>query len=70
MILNVYSDTSYISDRDSIRRAAGHLLLGWKPQDKHPIHLNRAIFTLYHIIKFVAASASEAELGVPFLNAK
>ena len=69
MILNVHSDASYLLARYAHRRASGHLLLGWTPKDKHPIHLNGAISTLCHILKFVSASAVEAELGALFLNA-
>ena len=70
MILNVHSDASYLSARYARIQASGHFFLGWKPQDKHPIHLNGAIFTLCHILKLVAASAAEAEIGALFLNAK
>ena len=70
MILTVHSDASYLSSRDTCSRAAGHLFLGWKPRDKHPIHLNEAIFTLFTILNFVAALSAKAELGALFLNAK
>ena len=70
MILNVHSDNSYLSARYAHSRAARIFFLGWTPQDKHPIHLNGAIFTLFHIIKLVAALAAEAELDALFLNAK
>ena len=70
MIINVQSDVSCLSATNSKIRAAGHFFLGWKPQDKHPIHLNGAIFTLCHILNFVAASSAEAELGALFLKAK
>jgi hypothetical protein len=51
-------------------RAAGIFFLGSVPRDKQPINLNGAIHVLCTILKFVAASASEAELGALFLNAK
>ena len=70
MILNFQSGASHLSARDARRRAAGNFFLGWKPQDKHPIHLNGVIFTLCHIIKTFAALSAEAELGALFLNAK
>ena len=70
MILNVHSDASYLSAKDAKSRAAGHFFLGWQPDDKQPIHLNSLVLTLCKILKFVAASAAEAELGAMFLNAK
>ena len=40
------------------------------PQDGKPIILNGAILVLCQILKVVAASAAEAELGALFLNTK
>ena len=40
------------------------------PDNSKPILLNGAIHTLAIILKFVAASAAEAELGALFLVAK
>ena len=70
MILNVRSDASYLSAKDANSRAAGHFFLGWEPDDDRPIRLNGPILTLCTILKFVAESAAEAELGALFLNAK
>ena len=70
MILNEHSNSSYLSAKNAKSRAAGHLFLGWQPDDKQPIRLNGPILTLCTILKFVAASAAEAELGAMFLNAK
>ena len=68
MILNIHSDASYLSEPGGKSRAAGHFFLGWIPRDGEPIRLNGAFFTLCSILKFVAASAAEAELGALFLN--
>jgi hypothetical protein len=68
MILNIHSDASYMSERGARSRAAGHFFLGSLPRDGEPIRLNGAFFTLCAIMKFVAASAAEAELGALFLN--
>ena len=68
MILNIHSDASYLSEPGGKSRAAGHFFLGWIPHDGEPIRLNGAFFTLCTILKFVAASAAEAELGALFLN--
>ena len=70
MILNVHSDVSYLSAKDTKSRAAGHFFLGWEPDDERSIRLNGPILTLCTILKFIAASATEAELGALFLNAK
>ena len=70
MILKVHLDVSYSLSRDLRSRSSGNFFLIWKPQDKLPIHLNGAIFTLCHTLKFVTASESEVELGAVFLNAK
>eukprot|EP00804_Cyclotella_cryptica_P000705 CCRYP_000993-RA/>CCRYP_000993-RA protein AED:0.40 eAED:0.40 QI:0/-1/0/1/-1/1/1/0/237 len=70
MILNVHSDASYLSVKNAKSRAAGIFFLGSLPQNNKPIRLNGAIAVLCTILKFVAASAAEAELGALFLNAK
>jgi len=44
--------------------------MGWSPKDGDPIKLNGAFFTLCTILRFVVASAAEAELGALFLNCK
>ena len=66
MILNVHLNASYISAKNAKSCAAGHFFLGWQPDDKRPIRLNGPILTLCTILKFVAASAAEAELGAMF----
>ena len=40
------------------------------PKDNEPIRVNGAIFTLCNVLKWVVASAAEAELGALFLNCK
>jgi hypothetical protein len=70
MILQIHSDASYLSEPKAKSRASGHYFLGWLPVDGQPIKLNGAIFTLCTILKFVAASAAESELGALFLNIK
>ena len=70
MVSNIHSDESYASERGANSRAVGHYFLGWLPRNNAPIRLNRAIYTLCNIMKFVASSAAEAELGALFMNAK
>jgi hypothetical protein len=44
--------------------------MGWRADPTKPIKLNGAFFTLCAILRFVVASAAEAELGALFLNCK
>ena len=44
--------------------------MGDVPQDGKPILLNGNIFVVCGILKFVAASVAESELGVLFMNGK
>ena len=70
MILNVYSDASYLSAPKARSRAGGYFFLGSLPCDEDPIKLNGAIHVTCTILKLVAASAAEAKLGALFLNAQ
>eukprot|EP00804_Cyclotella_cryptica_P019676 CCRYP_016442-RA/>CCRYP_016442-RA protein AED:0.39 eAED:0.39 QI:0/0/0/1/1/0.5/2/0/309 len=70
MILNVHSDASYLSVPNAHSQAAGIFFLGSLPHPNKPILLNGIIHVLCTILRFVAASAAEAELGALFLNAK
>jgi hypothetical protein len=68
MILNVHSDASYLSAPKAHSRAGGYFCLSSIPQDGDPIKLNGAIHITCTILKLVAASTAEAELGALFLN--
>ena len=68
--LQIHTDASYLSEPKARIRAARHYFLGWIPQTNQPIRLNGAIRTLCTVLKFVASSAAEAELGALFLNIK
>jgi hypothetical protein len=70
MILQVHSDASYFNEPDGRSTAGGHYFLGKLPQDNKPIILNGAIYSLCTVLKHIAASAAEAELGALFLNAQ
>ena len=67
MIMNVHSDASYLSEANARSRASGHFFMGSLPSDNQPIRLNGTLFTLCKILKFVVASAAEAELSALFL---
>jgi hypothetical protein len=66
MILNVHSDASYLSALKGCSHAGGYFFLHSIPQDEDPIKLNGAIHITCTILKLVAASAAEAELGALF----
>ena len=51
-------------------RVAGYFFLGSMPKNGQPIILNGNIHVLSTVIKLVASSAAEAELGALFLNAQ
>ena len=70
MILNIDSDASYLTASNARSRAGGYFFLGILPIDGKPIKLNRNILITCTILKLVAASAAEAELGACFLNAQ
>jgi hypothetical protein len=70
MILNVHSDASYLSTPKACSHAGGYFFLSSIPQDAEPIIINGAIHITCTILKLVAASAAEAELGALFLNAQ
>ena len=66
MIIQIHTDASYLSEPKARSRAAGHYFLGSMPQNKQPIRLNGAIYTLCTVLKFIASSAAGAELGALF----
>jgi hypothetical protein len=68
MIMNIHLDASYLSESKARSRACGHCFMGWKPVDGQPIKLNGAFYTNSVLLKFVVASAAEAELGALFHN--
>jgi len=70
MILQIHSDSSYLTEPKARSRAGGHYFLGSTPRNDQPITLNGAIHTLCGIIKQVVSSAAESELATLFLNAK
>ena len=70
MILQMHSDASYVTAPKVQSRAGGHFFLRSIPVNGQPITLNRPIHGLCTILKHVASSVAEAELGALFLNAK
>jgi hypothetical protein len=70
MVLNVHSDASYLSAPNACSLADGYFFLGSIPHDGSPIQINGAVQVTCTILKLVAASAAEAELGAIFLDAQ
>ena len=70
MILNVHSDASYLLAGKGRSRASGYFFLGKLPRDNEPIQLNGNVAATCAILKIIAASVAEAELGALFLNMK
>ena len=70
MILIIHSDASYCSAGRGRSRAGGYFFLGSIPVNGQPFKLNGNIHITCAILKLVAASAAEAELGALFLNAR
>jgi hypothetical protein len=68
MIMNILSDASYLSETGARSRACRHFFMGWMPQNGEPIKINGAFYVNATILKFVVASAAEAELGTLFHN--
>jgi hypothetical protein len=68
MIMNIHSDASYLSETGARSRACGHFFMGWMPKNGEPIKINGAFYVNATIMKFVVASAVEAELGALFHN--
>jgi hypothetical protein len=63
MVLNIHSDTSYLSEPNERSRELRPFFHGI-----HTNRLNGAFHTLCSILQFVVALAAEAELGALFLN--
>ncbi len=68
MILNIHSNASYLSEAKARSRACGHFFMGWMPKNGEPIQLNGAFHVSMTIMRFVVASAAEAELGALYHN--
>ena len=70
MILNIHSDASYCSAGRGRSRAGGCFFLVSIPLKRQTIKLNGNIHITCAILKLVAASAVEAEIGALFLKAR
>jgi len=68
MQLHMHSDAGYNSEPGAKSRAGGHLFMGMR-NDQRPIN-NGAVLNPTHILKHVASSAADAEIGAAFINCK
>jgi hypothetical protein len=68
MFLHLHSDAGYNSEAGARSRSGGHLFLT-NYADKPALN-NGAILNPTHIIKHVASSAADAEIGATFINCK
>jgi hypothetical protein len=68
MVLNVHSNASYLSAANACSQVVGYFFLGSIARDNSPSQINGAVHVTCTILKLVAASATEAELGALFLN--
>jgi hypothetical protein len=67
MVLAIQSDTSYLSKLKACSRAGGHMFMAGR--DDVPTN-NGAVLNILQIIRAVMSSATDAELGALFINAK
>jgi hypothetical protein len=68
MILNIHSDASYLLEANARSRACGHFFMGWMPKDGKSIRINGAFHVSTMILRFIVASAANAELGALYHN--
>ena len=67
MVMNIHSDATYLSKLNARSRGCEHFFMGALPINGKSIKLNGTFHTLCAILRFVVASAAEAELGALFL---
>ena len=68
MILKQYSDSSYNNEENARSSYGGYFFLGWNQPDNEQVRLNGALLAEVNVLKLVAASAAESELGALFKN--
>jgi hypothetical protein len=62
MVMNIHSDTSYLSEAKARSQTCGHFFMGWQPKNGKPIRLNGTFHVSATIIRFVVASTAKAKL--------
>ena len=66
--MNIHFGALYLSKSKAQSRGCRNFFMGWMPKDGKPIGLNGGFYTNTTIMRFVVASAAEAELGALFYN--
>jgi hypothetical protein len=69
MKLHIHSDTSYLSKNEAKSRAGGVFYMGSDTKTDKKL-TNGAILIISKVLKKVMSSATEAEIGAVFINAK
>jgi hypothetical protein len=69
MILHIHSDASYLSENEAKRRAGVFFYMGSNNTTDKKLS-NGAILIISKVLKHVMSSATEAEIGAVFINAK
>ncbi len=67
MVLAAHADASFLTESGARSRAGAHIYLS---DDKPIPNPNGPVLTLSHVIKYVVASAAEAELGALYHTAR
>ena len=70
MVLKVHSDASYLNESHAQSSYAGNFFCGDNQHDSEPLNLNGTVLINAYILKLIAASAAEAELGALFHNSQ
>jgi hypothetical protein len=68
MIMNIHLDATYLSETKALSRACRNFFMELMPKNREPIKINGAFYVKATILKFMVASAAEAELGALFHN--
>jgi hypothetical protein len=69
MILHIHSDASYLSENEAKSRAGGFFYVGSDTKTDKKL-TNGAILIISKVLKNLMSSASKAEIGAVFINAK
>jgi hypothetical protein len=69
MILNIHSDASYLSERETKSRAGLFFYMGSNADTANKL-TNGEILIISTVLTHVMSSAAEAEIGAVFINAK
>jgi hypothetical protein len=69
MILNIHSDASYLSEKETKSRSGGFFYTGSSTDTANKL-TNGEILIISTILRYVMSSAAEAEIGSDFINSK